>query len=250
MTVLLWLAKHSPPKRVGHPFKLWLRKQLVPWRVRRSFDTAGTIGKQSLLKLLNDRPMIIEVGAHIGMDTYEFAYLFPKARIIGFEPHPKLFCLASQYTSNFKNCSLVPVALSDECGLAVFHQSSGTSDGSGSLLKATDWTKMYPGIHFRESDQVVVPVSTLDDYLEKISVISIDLLWIDAQGAELKVFLGAVRSLKNTKYIYCEVTENPEYEGAATYNQIKAFLSTFGLHPLKEFLPAEWRGGGNVLFGR
>lgn len=250
MNSLLWFAKQILPRRVGHPLNLWLRKQLVPWKVRRSFDTAGTIGKQSLLKLLNSNPTIIEIGTHIGTDTHEFAHLFPDARIIGFEPHTELFCLASQYVSEFKNVSLVPAALGDESGFAVFHQSSGESDGSGSLLKAADWTTMYPKIYFRESDQIIVPVSTLDNYLEKTSISDIDLIWIDVQGAELKVFLGAVRALEKTRFVYCEVAGNPEYEEAATYSQIKAFLSDYGMRPIKEFLPAAWHGGGNVLFGR
>ena len=248
--VLLWFAKRLLPLRVRYPLNLWYINQLVPWRVRHSVDTDGTIGKKSLLKLLSSNPTIIEIGAHIGTDTYEFAYMFPKARIISFEPHPELFCKAFKYVSKFKNISLIPTALSDESGFAIFRQSSGESDGSGSLLKATDWNKIYPKIYFRESDQVVVPVSTLDNYLEKTSISDIDLIWIDVQGAELKVFLGAVRALENTKFVYCEVAETPEYEGAATYIQIKEFLSGYGMRPIKEFLPAAWHGGGNVLFGR
>lgn len=249
-TVLLWLAKRLLPPRVRYPLNLWYTKRLVPWRVRHSVDTDGTIGKKSLLTLLSSDPTIIEIGAHIGIDTYELAYVFPTARIIGFEPHPDLFRAASKYVAELKNVSLVPAALSDECGFAIFYQSSGESDGSGSLLKATDWTKIYPKIHFRQSDQVVVPVSTLDSYINQTSISEIDLIWIDVQGAELKVFLGAIQALERTKFIYCEVAENPEYAGAATYSQIKAFLSGYGMRPIKEFLPPAWNGGGNVLFGR
>lgn len=249
-TMLLWLAKRILPQRVRYPLNLLYTKCLVPWRVRHSVDTDGTIGKKSLLTLLSSNPTIIEIGAHIGTDTYEFAYMFPKARIVSFEPHPELFCKAFKYVSKFKNISLVPTALSDESGFAIFRQSSGESDGSGSLLKATDWTKIYPKIYFRDSDQVVVPVSTLDSYINQTSISEIDLIWIDVQGAELKVFLGAVRALEKTRFVYCEVAGNPEYEEAATYSQIKAFLSGYGMRPIKEFLPPAWNGGGNVLFGR
>jgi hypothetical protein len=45
-----------------------------------------------------------------------------------------------------------------------------------------------------------------------------------------------------------EVSEIPLYEGAASYTEIKTFMSKANFIVLKEFLPNNWDGEGNVLF--
>ncbi|MEI6096018.1 MAG: FkbM family methyltransferase [Gammaproteobacteria bacterium] len=226
-----------------------LRTFLVPRTVRRSFDTPGTIGKQTLLSLLNSQPTIIEIGTHVGTDTQQLAHAFPKGKIFGFEPHPHLFSKATKSVKKFKNVTLIPAALSNVSGFQIFRQSSGTSDGSGSLLKASNHFP-YPTVHFLEQDEVIVAVSTLDKFLEKALITNVDLIWIDAQGPEGLVFDGAARTLKLTQYVYCEVATVPEYEGASPYSLIKSTLAQYNLHPIKEFMPTSWHGSGNVLFGR
>ena len=227
-----------------------LRTFLVPWVVRRSFDTPGTIGKQTLLSMLNSQPTIFEIGTHVGTDTQQLAHAFPNGKIIGFEPHPLLFRRATKSVKKYKNVILVPAALSNESGFQVFRQSSGSSDGSGSLLKATNHLTRHPTVYFHEQDEVVLAVSSLDQYAERAGIINVDLIWIDAQGAEGMVFEGATRTLKLTKYVYCEISSIPEYDGASPYSLIKSTLAQHDLYPVKEFTPISWHGSGNVLFGR
>jgi len=228
----------------------WSRKTFVSWYVKHSFDTNGTIGIQTLIPLLGQSPLIIEIGAHTGTDTQKFASAFPRGRIYAFEPHPKLFCMALQATACFHNVTLVPVALGNSLGFQIFRQSSGTSDGSGSLLEPAAVLARHPTVHFRKQDEVVVATSTLDEYAAMSGIERIDLIWIDAQGAEGLIFEGATTILKCTKYVYAEISTISEYKGALTYSQIKCLLARSGLHPLKEFMPPEWQGSGNVLFGR
>lgn len=228
----------------------WSRRYFVHWYVGRSLDTPGTVGLQSLMPLLGPHPKIIEVGAHVGTDTQKFAAAFPRGHIYAFEPHPKLFCQACHTCSRYSNVTLIPVALSDSSGFQTFRQSSGSSDGSGSLLKPTGVLTRYPTVLFQPEDAVVVATGTLDEYLEICEVPNVDLIWIDAQGAEGAIFEGATRTLANTRYVYCEVSTFPEYEGASTYSQVQILLARFGLTPIREFMPSEWHGSGNVLFGR
>lgn len=47
--------------------KAKIRHALVPWRVRRSVDTSGTVRKQRLLSLLGEKPTIIKIWRHIGL---------------------------------------------------------------------------------------------------------------------------------------------------------------------------------------
>jgi len=227
-----------------------LRQAAMPWFVHRSVDTPGTIGMQTLISILGDQPTIIEIGAHVGIDTQRFAYTFPNGRVHAFEPCPTLYRKALENTSKYPNATVTPVALSNQIGFSIFRQSSGTSNGSGSLLEPTLHLTRHPTVQFLEMDQFIVPTATLDDYLTIAGINNVDLIWIDAQGAEGMIFDGASRSLKHCKYVYCEISVVPEYQGGAAYSEIKSKLSLHGLRPIKEFMPASWDGSGNVLFGR
>lgn len=231
-------------------FKRKIRTFFLPSIVSRSIDTPGTIGMQTLKSILSDSPTVIEIGAHIGTDTQKFAHTFPKGRVIAFEPHPSLYTKALKSTLKYSNVTIVPIALSNRNGFSIFRQSSGSSDGSGSLLEPTLHLARHPNVRFLKSDQIIVPVSTLDEYLQIAEIVDIELIWIDAQGAERMVFEGAEQALAQTKYVYCEISESSEYKNGATYAEIKELLAQYGLQPIREFIPPSWQGSGNVLFGR
>lgn len=217
-------------------------------RIWRSIDTDGTVGKLSLLELLGADPIIVEVGAHSGRDTQELALAFPHGQVISFEAHPLLFTKLLKRAGQLPNVICVPVALSNHFGLAVFRQSSGASDGSGSLLVPSGHLHHHPNVHFLPEDEIIVTTVTLDAFLKRKGIDRIDLLWMDVQGAEMLVLEGSVKALRHTKWIYSEVSQSPLYQGGATYSEIKSFLSNIGFDVYKEFLPQDWLGEGNVLF--
>jgi len=219
-------------------------------RVAKSVDTNGEIGKQTLRSLLGDQPLIIEVGAHIGLDTEEFALAFPRGTVIAFEPHPRLHSQLTDRTRFYPNVTCFGVALSDGPSVRRFHQSSGSSDASGSILTPTRHLSRHPSVTFLAQDQTVVVTTTLDAYVEAAGIDKISLLWIDVQGAELLVLKGSLKSLAHIDWIYVEVAPTPLYEGGATYSDVQRHLERFGFKVFKEYLPAEWCGEGNVLFHR
>ena len=106
-------------------------------QVKKSIDLPGSIGKQTLKLLLPENPVIIEVGAHVGIDTLEFGVMYPNGRVISFEPQRWLFSAAVERTLKAESVSIFPYAISSEFSLQKFHVSSGTSTRSSSLLKPT-----------------------------------------------------------------------------------------------------------------
>lgn len=219
-------------------------------RLRRSFDSEGEIGKQTLIQMLGLSPTIFEIGTAAGLDTQEFAVAFPAGRIFGFEAHPEVFTRAFIATKDFPNVQLIPAALSDRSGLATFNQSSGDSDGSGSILEPGLHLVKHERVYFRDEDKVVVPTIKLDDFVNETKIEQIDLIWIDVQGAELMVLKGAISSLAITKHVYCEVAVESGYVGGVNYEDLKFELAQHGFRPVIEFLPDKWGGEGNVLFSR
>jgi FkbM family methyltransferase len=152
-----------------------------------------------------------------------------------------------------KNCqkfrNIIPVcaALSNHNGVSEFYQSSGGSDGSGSILPPTGHLEKFPTVTFKNEDKIHVPTITLDTYFEAKNISRVDLIWIDVQGAEKLVFEGATELLKVTSYIYLEVSAVSYYEGALIYKDMELYMAKLGFKVVQEFLPPEYNGDGNVL---
>ncbi len=53
---------------------------------------------------------------------------------------------------------------------------------------------------------------------------SVDLLWVDIQGAERDMIAGGQRTLKNTRYLFIEAEEQQFYEGQAVRPELLAML--------------------------
>jgi 2-O-methyltransferase len=211
----------------------------------RKHDLASTnMPKTVLVPMLPYNAVIVEAGAHDGGDTVEFARLFPDARILSFEPHPKLFAVAREATRNLRNVVLENVALYDKKGKMPFHISSGTSDASSSLLVPKEHLKHHPSVKFEQS--IHVDVIRLDDYLAAKQIKRIDFLWLDLQGAELHVLRTLDSFLSGTTGLFIEVSLSEVYEAVPKYQEVRNFLKERGFVAVFEQLP--WADAGNVLF--
>lgn len=116
----------------------------------------GTVSKNYISKYLPNNPVIIEAGAHIGLDTCEMAKMWPGAKIFAFEPIPELFQKLVKATSSFPNVKCFQMALGDETGFCNINQSSGASDGSSSLLEPKEHLAHHPEVLFQNQLEVEV----------------------------------------------------------------------------------------------
>jgi FkbM family methyltransferase len=159
-------------------------------------EDEGTINKLTLRLLLGESPLIIDVGAYDGSDAIEFSSIFPRGVIYAFEALPKNFLKLWQNCYTLDNIITVCGAMGKNSGVNNFFQSSGTSDGSGSILPPSEVLQRHPSVLFLQKDEVVVLETTLDTYFETKMVSKVDLIWLDAQGAEQIVLEGGSSLLK------------------------------------------------------
>jgi FkbM family methyltransferase len=165
----------------------------------------------------NETPFIVEIGAHQCEDTVQWFEIFEKPSIISFEPVYENYIKGLERICNFQSYYTKPflfnVAISDKNGLENFYNSSNDSL-SGSLIKPALHKLFYPDVEFDEGTSFVKCV-TLDDVSSLLGFSDrIDLLFMDVQGAELKVIKGAKEILKNTRFIYTEYSVAELYSGA------------------------------------
>ena len=67
--------------------------------------------------------------------------------------------------------------------------------------------------------------TTLDFFCEMNNIEKIDFIWMDVQGAEDNVFLGAKNMLKqNIKYIYTEYSNREYYVNQKNLSQVMEFV--------------------------
>jgi FkbM family methyltransferase len=206
---------------------------------------AEKISKSILKSLLPKNPVIVDCGAHDGTDSILLAKIL-RGTVHAFEPVPAIYQRLIRNTADF-DIKSYSIALSDVNGKAIFNVSSGTSDASSSLLKPKEHLLDHPTVTFE--DHLTVQTSTLDDWAAQNGIAGVDLLWLDMQGAELKMLAASKTILPTVKVIHSEVSTKETYEGTCTYNQLAEFLKSQGFTVMIEAIP-HGADMGNVLFVR
>ena len=115
--------------------------------------------------------------------------------------------------------------------------------GSSSILPPSEHLDREPSVHF--SRKVLVDGLTGDDWLSRVLLDRIDLLWLDLQGAELEVLTASRKMLEVTQVCHVEVSTRRLYEGAALFDEIYDFMISEGFQlKLKRILGIT----GNAVF--
>jgi len=190
-----------------------------------------------------ERPVIIDAGAHIGLATLYFKWLYPAAQITAFEPNPALFALLERnVTQNeLTDVTLVPAALGKHDGEAKF------------WIDATDWRwwsvgSMNAGAWNGEQKvqkEITVKSVKLYDFVQKMD--RVDLLKMDIEGTETVVIHGLKDQLDKVQHLIFEF--HPVL--GTNLAELKAFLEKRGyevtLGDRKNRRITSWREGQLVL---
>jgi FkbM family methyltransferase len=143
----------------------------------------------------------VDIGANIGRTLLDFYAAGGRGRYIGFEPNPASFVsLYSLVEENkFDKCLILPLGLSDRTMVVNLHSAIGIpTDGSASIMPDHRPTK--------RSMQTPVTCCRFDDLRAYLGLISIALMKIDVEGAELAVLHGMEKSLRELRTpILCEI---------------------------------------------
>jgi FkbM family methyltransferase len=266
-------AKMTVPVRASRPLPLWqrlasravaaypavrgqtrLRKLAASWLIAElDFDlwvrVTGLVGAEweclrgqkkeqksteRVCASLRPGMTFVDVGANIGYFTLLAASrVGPAGRVLSFEPTPRVCQRLREniQLNNLSNVVTVQKAIADQAGKARFFQSSEDPE-ENSLFR-----------HETGADPVDVDIATLDDELWKHNIREVDLLKIDAEGAELAVLKGAraLLSAPNRPAIVLEV--NPVTLGQAGIDpqQVLNLLEQYG-YVWEEIERFAWQG--------
>lgn len=145
------------------------------------------------LKHINIDSIIVDVGACYGEYTLVCANKAKNGLVIAIEPNPYNFKLLKKgvEANNFKNVILINKALSDKEGKMEFYMGNKHMEGS-TLFKSKLTQELGNDALYEKCE---VDVTTLDKILSELNITNIDVLKMDAEGAEVKILKGGMRTL-------------------------------------------------------
>ncbi len=173
-------------------------------RINRPTDVFGI--QKYLTKDFDAKLTIFDIGAYDGRTALKYKNLFPESRIFSFEPFPDSFSKLVKNTSSFDNIIAVNKAIGKEDGYAKFN--SNNFAPTNSLLDTHESGSKIWGENLLETNKTIdVELQTIDSFVETHSVKKIDILKIDAQGAEYMVLESAKKSFNRSivNIIYTEI---------------------------------------------
>ncbi len=191
-----------------------------------------------------ENPIILEAGAHYGVDTVRMKYVWPQSIIYAFEPNPQTFNILQKIASRLTKVHCHQLALNDYNGECTFYVS--VHDGASSLLEVSDWHRHI----YQDLPPISVRCFTLDTWAKRVNVPKVDFIWFDMEGVELKVMKCGQEILKSVKAIYLEVNFKEFRKGMSQYDDIYEHLTENGFQQIYITPNTNFDIQANVLFVR
>lgn len=200
---------------------------------------------------LNSVKTILDIGSWHLKQTIEMAIIFPEATIHAFEPNPETYktCIDTRQNlpENIKNRIFIHhVALSNVIGQVDFFplDKSKTNSSNEGIASLNPLKQGMDGSLLGDKwvqKKITVNCDTLDNWCNLNNIKNVDLIWMDVQGAELRVLNGAKQTLKNVKAICTEAGLIPYYENHCLKDDMDRFMESIEYTELKEaFLKTSW----------
>lgn len=167
-----------------------------------------------------ENPYIIDCGANIGCSTIYFKSLFPKSRILCFEPDPKMyyFLCKNIKANQLYDVQTVCTALSSDKGKVSFYgQFEGPQTDSLGNSLIQEWG------HKTYTDVIEVDCVKLSTYIDR----EVDFLKLDIEGAE-QVVLEDLEQSGKINFISAmsiEVHETPNMVSRNSLAKVKKILN-------------------------
>lgn len=190
-----------------------------------------------LFNLLHDAALppptgILQIGASYAQEFDSFRAAGVNAGVL-VEPLPQPFAYISELCRKTPGFIAFNALCSDTSGERhTFHVASNGGQSS-SIMKPKHHLEMFDYVKFEETVELVS--TTADDIMRFLEsnghqtiTQQLDTLYMDVQGAEFKVLLGAPRTLRQVKYIFTELIRGDLYENAVSLANYCALLDTHG----------------------
>jgi FkbM family methyltransferase len=175
-------------------------------------------------------PVICDIGSRDALDGIYLYKALHAAECHIFEPNPTAIEICKSNIAKYGDgCTIFfsPVGLSDTVGTDDFfpvnlEKSVYKDMGFSSMLPLNPVFASKPR-RMIVQDRITITTTTLDSYFAKREK-QPDVLWMDVEGAELRVFSGGVKVLEHVRLIHVEVSFRPMQIAKPLFWEIDEFL--------------------------
>jgi len=175
---------------------------------------------------------ILQVGASYGQEIGSFVSEGIRAGVF-IEPLPAPFAHLAALCQRIPGYVAVNTLCTDEGGRDYEYYLASNGGMSSSILRPARHLEEYAEVSFEGT--TTLRSTTLDDVMTSLQVHGhgdtaqrMDTLYMDTQGSELKILMGANRTLKRIRYIYTEVMRGNLYEGQPEFFTVCHWLDAAG----------------------
>ena len=167
---------------------------------------------------IREEDTVIDVGAHVGVFTLKIARKVKRGLVIAIEPHPFNYRLLMNNVefNKLTNIKALRLALSSFNGVVKLYLSNRSGTHS---------------LRFRKnsSKYLEVQAKTLDTIIEELNISKVDLIKIDAEGAELEIIRGAKNTVKRND-VFLSIAA---YHTPTEAQEISTYLQEIGFKVLR-----------------
>lgn len=198
------------------------------------FDSLSYLLKEIFINLSyfcridNDAPVIFDIGSNIGISMLFYKKLYPGATVYCFEPDPDIFGILERNVreNDLKNVFLVNSAVSDYTGRAGFYVPSWSSGSSSLFLRKLEIEKSFADTVSEENaiEEKEVEVMKCSQFILDKGISHIDLLKIDAEGAEERIIKNLSAVLKIIDLIIVEFHYSKDFIKENSLSSIVKYL--------------------------
>ena len=180
------------------------------------------------IEILRKGDTVVDVGANVGFFTLLAASIVgQRGTVLSFEPEPTSFSLLSESIrrNNFSNVILLQKCVSEVDGERTLHLSGTSHKGLHSI------------VHDSGGTSLTVPSTRLDTETLSLGIDHIDLLKIDAEGAEPEILTGAMHLLSENR-VRSIILEWEHPEAWLRHKQLVGnLLSSYDAYQVSRSLP-------------
>ena len=187
-------------------------------------------------KKIQDKLVIIDVGAHFGETINIIKKNFDFKKIYSFEASPLNFkILRDNHPNDLNyNIEIYNYALGEEKAEHFINQAveSSSSTINDLNLKSKYFFKKLRVLNIKDknsfSKKIPIKIITLDSFINEKKIDKIDLLKIDTEGYELNILKGCRKNLSKIQLIYFEHHYDDMIIKNYKFSDINNFLIKFG----------------------
>lgn len=203
----------------------------------RTQDYLANFEENEVIKKLVGKtaPVIVDVGANIGQTVEKVKGIRPNSTVHSIEPMREQYETLDRKTRHYTGVKTYNVALGGYNGPRTFYVSEHQNMLSGFYELNPD-SKDSVALNspepahdnFLNQSEIIVDCLTLDTWAEENNVTEIDLLKMDAQGAEPDILRGGRRILQNTRVVITELMFYDLYKKKNSFYEIESTLIPLG----------------------